>query len=342
MTSGDTLVRLVEQAGRLQDTMHFSVDLAGETPSEFDGTIAWETPSITDPGTPVPAGLHDHPRYRLVRQIGEGGMGTVWLAEHLVLGRNVALKVIRSEFLVKPGAVERFRRESRAVAKLQHANIVAAYDAEEAGGTHFLVMEYVEGVNLSDLIKANGAMSVADVVRAGVDTALGLAAAHAAGMIHRDIKPHNLIRTKSGRTKILDFGLATAEAGSGEITGENVVMGTPDYIAPEQTVDAHAADARSDIYSLGCAIYVMLTGKVPFPVAGTMQKFFAHQHTAARPIRDLRPEVPAALEEVVTRMMAKRPGDRYQSALEVAEALTESKTADRNSERKPSSKSRRG
>lgn len=337
LTTNDTLVRLVGEAERISDTLNFPIGGSGETPSAFDGTIAWETaPAAVD--SVIPMGLRDHPRYRLLRQIGAGGMGTVWLAEHSVLGRNVAIKVIRPEYMAKPGAVERFRRESRAVAKLQHANIVAAYDAEEAGGIHFLVMEYVEGVNLGDLIKTGGALPISDVIRAGFDTALGLAAAHSQGLIHRDIKPHNLIRTPAGRTKILDFGLATAEAGTGELTGENMVMGTPDYIAPEQAVDAHTADARSDVYSLGCALYAMLTGKVPFAVNGTLKKLDAHRTRTAIPILELRPEAPAALAEVVARMMAKRPDDRFQSALEVAEALTESKTA----EPKPPKKSRRG
>src|SRR5205814_4997818 len=172
------------------------------------------------------------------------GMGSVWPAEHAVMRRPVALKVIRPEFLSRPGAAERFTREVRAAAKLHHPHIVTAFDAEEVGGMHFLVMEYVEGQTLADRLAA-GPLPAAEACRAVRDAARGLAHAHAHGLTHRDVKPSNLIRTPAGLTKVLDFGLATAEAGCGEgLTGQNMVVGTPDYIAPEQAVEAHAADAR--------------------------------------------------------------------------------------------------
>jgi tRNA A-37 threonylcarbamoyl transferase component Bud32 len=251
-------------------------------------------------------------------------MGTVWLAEHRVMGRRVALKVIRPEHLARPGAAERFRREAHAAARLQHAGIVAAHDAEQAGPSHFLVMEYVEGVSLAEYLASRGPLPVAEACRLARDAALALQHAHERGMVHRDVKPHNLMLTPEGQVKVLDFGLAAFAAGEGPdkgLTAANMVVGTPDYIAPEQAVDAHAADGRSDVYSLGCTLYQLLTGRVPFPGDSTLAKLDAHRAGGPAPLRALRPDVPARLAAVLAKLMAKRPQDRYPTAADAARAL---------------------
>jgi Flp pilus assembly secretin CpaC/tetratricopeptide (TPR) repeat protein len=281
-----------------------------------------------------PGELADHPRYRLIRLLGRGGMGAVYLAEHRHMARPVALKVINSEILNKRGSLRRFEQEVRTAAKLDHPNIVAAYDADQAGNLHFLVMEYVEGQNLADYLKEQCSMPVKQACGIIRQAARGLQHAHERGMVHRDIKPHNLMLTPSGQVKVLDFGLArfAAEPGSemneGEaspkphLTGAGAVMGSADYIAPEQARDGHAADCRSDIYSLGCTLYHLLANQPPFPEGTAPEKLHRHGTQDPRGLTTLRPEVPNELAKVVAKMMAKRPEDRYQSAAEVAAALT--------------------
>jgi regulation of enolase protein 1 (concanavalin A-like superfamily) len=264
-------------------------------------------------------------------------MGTVWQAQHLLMERLVALKVIHPQFTTDPVTVERFRRELKAAARLHHPHVVAAYDAEQAGPTHFLVMEYVEGQNLAAYLKARGPLPVPEACRYARQAALGLQYAHERGMVHRDIKPHNLMRTPDGQIKILDFGLARlgstiptetalipTEAGSpsaGLLTAAGGVMGTPDYLAPEQAANPGAADIRADIYSLGCSLYQLLTGQVPFPGDDPREKIARHSSSVPPPLTALRPEVPPALAGVVARMMAKDPANRPQTPAEVAEAL---------------------
>ena len=288
----------------------------------FAETVGLPTGSAADHRPPE---LADHPRYRLLRPLGRGGMGHVWLAEHTVLRRPVALKLVRPEFLDRPEAVERFRREVRAAGNLSHPNIVAAHDAEQAGGTHFLVMEFIDGETLAERIEA-GPVSVEEACRWVVDAARGLEHARLQGLIHRDVKPHNLIRERAtGRVKVLDFGLAgvTAAGEASGLTGGNVVIGTPDYIAPEQAVDARKADTRSDVYSLGCTLYHLLAGRPPFPGDTVLQKIDAHRHDQPQPLTAVRRDLTPALAELVARMMAKDPSQRPQTPGEVAAALEE-------------------
>jgi hypothetical protein len=285
------------------------------------------------PDGDIPPELALHPRYRVLRLLGKGGMGTVYLAEHRRMGRPVALKVIDPSLLRHAGALPRFQQEVRAAARLDHANIVAAYDADQAGGLHFLVMEYVEGRNLADHLAETGPLPVAEACDAARQAALGLQHAHERGMVHRDIKPHNLMRVPSGQVKVLDFGLARfaaeppgAPAGdrthaSPHLTGSGAVMGTADYIAPEQARDAHGADARADVYSLGCTLYHLLAGRPPFAGGTAAEKVCRHASEEPAELRALRPGVPEGLAAVLGRMMAKKPEDRYPTAAAAAEAL---------------------
>jgi uncharacterized protein (TIGR03067 family) len=318
-TSGDSFTELLRSARALPEAV---APTAGTPlPAAVSGQTSLWGPTDAEAAEAPPA-LAGHPRYRQVRLLGSGGMGSVWLAEHRVMGRHVAVKVIRPELVAKAGAAERFRREAQAAARLSHPNIVAAYDADEAGDSTLLAMEYVEGVNLADELRRRGPLPIAEACDAVRQAALGLQHAFERGLVHRDLKPHNLMRAADGTVKVLDFGLAVLGDGAGPgLTGGGVVVGTPDYIAPEQAEDSHAADVRSDIYSLGCTLYHLLTGRVPFPDDSVLRKLDGHRRDEPAPVRRLRPEAPPALAAVVAKMMAKRPDQRYQTPAEVVAAL---------------------
>ena len=246
--------------------------------------------------------------------VGHGGMGSVYEAEHRVMQRRVALKVINDRYLATPDVAARFRREVRAAARLSHRNIVTAYDAERAGSNHFLVMEFVEGVTIGRLVKEHGPLPVAEACDYAGQAALGLQHAHEQGLVHRDIKPDNLVRDPGGVVKVLDFGLAalttecrdalrdtspvmdtTASQLDGNdqhLTCINEVMGTLDFMAPEQAANAHAVDIRADVYSLGCTLYYMLTGRVLYPEPSRLQKTLAHREQPVPSVRQMRSEVP--------------------------------------------------
>lgn len=282
------------------------------------------TPFTHRPTGDLPSELLDHPRYRPIRLLGQGGMGTVWLAEHRLMGRQVAVKIIHPEFLRKPGALPRFRQEVLAASRLHHPNIVTAFEAEDAGSTHLLATEYVEGVTLADELRRLGRLGISNACDAIRQAAVGLAHAAERGLVHRDLKPHNLMRTPDGVVKILDFGLATLtnpQPGDGGLTGANIVLGTPDYIAPEQAEGSRNADVRSDVYSLGCTLYHLLTGQVPYPGESVLKKLDGHRGGEPTPLTRLRPEVPRELAGVVAKMMEKDPQRRYQTPTEVAVAL---------------------
>jgi WD40 repeat protein/serine/threonine protein kinase len=300
-----------------------------------------EAPTRLGPGsaTPLPAvvrippELAGHPRYRVLRLLGRGGMGAVYLAEHLRMGRLVALKVINDDLWRQPGALARFQQEVRAAAQLDHPNLVAALDADQAGDLHFLVMEYVEGRNLADHLAENGPLPLAEAADIARQAALGLQHAHERGMIHRDVKPHNLMRTAAGEIKLLDFGLARLAAvpgpdmpagegtGRTHLTAPGTIVGTPDYIAPEQGSDPRGADGRADLYSLGCTLYHLLAGQPPFPEGTVREKLARHAAEEPRSLRELRAEVPKGLAAVVAGLMAKRPEDRFPTPAAAAAAL---------------------
>lgn len=282
----------------------------------------------------IPKDLRDHPKYKIGRCLGAGGMGLVYHAEHRVMERAVALKIIHRDLFRHPLAVERFHQEVKAAARLAHPNIVAAYDAEQAGETHFLVMEFVDGITLSRLIAKRGPLSVAHACNYARQAALGLQHAFENGMVHRDIKPQNLMLTRKGQIKILDFGLARLAGESSEaaalpagklkpgITSAGDIMGTPDYMAPEQSMDSRKADIRADIYSLGCTLYFLLTGQTPFTEGSAQTKVFSHRYFQPPAVTELRDDLPAEMASVVKKMMAKDPADRYQTPAEVVKALT--------------------
>ncbi|TWT38708.1 serine/threonine-protein kinase [Blastopirellula retiformator] len=272
----------------------------------------------------VPAQLADHARYRIVRRLGAGGMGVVFEAEHRLMERPVALKVIHGQLVSNEIAVERFRMEVKAAARLSHRNIVAAYDAEQAGDLHFLVMEYIDGVSLADIVKRRGRLSLLHACNFALQAAQGLEHARQQGMVHRDIKPQNMMRTSRGVIKILDFGLARLaekETGDGRLTEDFATLGTPDYIAPEQAHDSKSADIRSDIYSLGCTLYYLLAGQVPFPNGTSLDKVISHSERQPTALMQLRPDLPLEVAQIVERMMAKDPAQRFQTPAELVEAL---------------------
>jgi serine/threonine-protein kinase len=267
-------------------------------------------------------------QYVVVERLGEGGMGTVFKARHRRLDRIDALKVIRKDHLANATAVQRFHQEARLAARVSHVNIVSIYDASEADGMHFLAMEYVDGIDLAKLVQRNGPLPIAQACEFIRQAALGLEHAHECGLVHRDIKPSNLfVNPKKGLVKVLDMGLArmlkAAHEGdeAGGLTHTGVVMGTPDYISPEQAINSSQVDIRSDIYSLGCTLYFLLTGQVPYPGGSLTEKLLRRQLEDGRPVNELRPEVPGELAAIVAGMMARKPDDRYATPGEVAEAL---------------------
>jgi tRNA A-37 threonylcarbamoyl transferase component Bud32 len=295
----------------------------GQVTTAFSDPAA-TTPEAAEAGAPQADSLG---QYDLLEKLGEGGMGQVFKARHRLMNRLFALKVIHKERLDNPAAVDRFQREIRALAQLGHPNIVGARYADQVGDTHFLVMEYVEGVTLARLVREEGPLPVpraCDYVRQAADA---LQHAHEHGLVHRDVKPSNLLLTPAGQIKLLDLGLARLreDRPAGEdLTAAGAVMGTPDYMAPEQWDDTHAVDVRADVYSLGCTLYHLLTGHPPFSgpeYNTTTRKMRAHAEAPVPPVRRQRPDVPEGLAAVLDRMLAKDPARRYATPGEVGTAL---------------------
>jgi len=273
--------------------------------------------------------------YVILGKLGQGGMGVVFKARHRRLGRVGALKLLPPSFARDRDAVMRFRREVEAAGKLKHPNLVAAQDADEDRGVHFLVMDYVEGHDLDRMVRDRGPMAVTQAVDCLIQAARGLEAAHAQGIIHRDIKPANLMLDSSGTVRVLDLGLARivdaanpyGKSTKGRLTQSGMYMGTVDYMAPEQAEDSHRVDHRADIYSLGCTLYYLLTGQEPFMGETVLKKLMAHMERPAPSLRHARRDVPSSLDAAYLSMMAKRPEDRPASMTEVVALLQASKTA---------------
>ena len=260
--------------------------------------------------------------FRLVAKLGAGGMGTVFKAEQVSKKRLVALKVMNKDLTAKPGYVQRFHREARAMGKLDHPNLVRCFAAGEQFGFAYLAMEFIDGGSLQDRL-ANGPLSVSEAVTVVIDVANGLQAAHEIGLVHRDVKPDNILITKAGVPKVTDLGLAkAADEESSGLTQTGIGIGTPLYASPEQVRDAKTVDARSDVYSLGCVLYACLVGRPPFVADSLLGMITAKEKGSYVPASVAKPGVPTALDRVLSKMLAKVPDHRYDSCALVAQELT--------------------
>ena len=274
-------------------------------------------------------------QYLILDKLGEGGMGKVYKAIQMSLARVVALKVIRSNLLKSATALKRFRREVKAAGALNHPNIVRVFDAEQTGFRHYLAMEYIAGSDMANLVRNRGPLPIPIACSYVRQAALGLQHAHERGMVHRDIKPSNVLvavgeggqYTARGPVKILDMGLARMQdtppedSSSTELTKTGTVIGTPDFMSPEQAKNSSQVDHRSDLYSLGCTFYYLLTGDVPFPTGSPLEKLLQHQMDAPRPLQLLRMDIPAQVATIVQTLLEKKPERRFQSAAALAHAL---------------------
>lgn len=267
--------------------------------------------------------------YLLLDQLDKSATGQVFKAKHRMLGRVVALKILSAEAMRSRERVERFRRKVRILARLDHPNLVTAYDAGEREGTHYLIMEYVDGWDLTTLLRQYGPLPVGHALNYVMQAGAGLGYAHSQGVYHRNVKPSNLLVDRQGVVKVIGLGLARVdfealpdEASMGdELTAVGRVMGTSDYMAPEQSVDSSRADHRADVYSLGCTLCTLLSGRPPYPMDSPLKRIAAHRKLPIPSLRALRPDVSTTLDAVFHKMLAKRPDDRQQSMNEVIAAL---------------------
>ncbi len=254
-------------------------------------------------------------KYKLLRLLGSGGMSTVYLAQHTIFDQRRAIKVLPKNKLASRTYLERFYREGRAAASLNHRNIIRVYDIGNDGDTHYLVMEFVEGLDIYELVKQKGPLGITATIDYTIQTLTGLSHAHENELVHRDVKPANLLVTVEGTVKLLDLGLALfrEEDSSLTVMHNERVLGTADYLSPEQAVDSHNVDLRADIYSTGCTMYYMLSGRPPFNDGSLAQRIARHQTVDPEPIKGLRRDCPDELAAIVEKMMAKNPDDRYQA-----------------------------
>ncbi|HSG72157.1 MAG TPA: serine/threonine-protein kinase [Planctomycetaceae bacterium] len=266
--------------------------------------------------------------YVVMDKIGAGGMGRIYRAKHRLMDRIVALKVLPPDLANHPTVVQRFEREVKAAAQLHHPNIVMAFDADCASGRHFMVMEYIRGIDLSALVKQRGVLSVARSLSYIYQAARGLHYAHIQKMIHRDVKPGNLMVDASETVKILDLGLvmfkdSIRNSSIINLTNQNVVLGTVDFMSPEQAMNSKYVDERGDIYSLGMTLYYLLVGKPAYGGKTAVERLLAHRDAPLPSLSEARDDVDSRLDAIFRKMIAKTPQDRYQSMLEVIDALTE-------------------
>lgn len=331
-----------ERATLFQYLLELELDYrrrAGEQPTagEYSATYPDFKPQVDQcfGGKPPPAQPTPQPaaktvtrlgEYDLLEQIGEGGMGAVYKARHRRMNRIVALKVLSPRIVGTPQAIERFQREVQTISQLSHPHIVTAFDAGEDQGVHYLVMEFVAGQDLSSLLRERGRLPVTEALRYILQTAEGLEYAHKKGIVHRDIKPGNLLLDQEGKIRILDLGLARTvkqneEELHTELTAPQQMLGTVDYMSPEQAANSRSVDHRTDIYSLGCTLYRLLTNHSLYDGDTAIERIVAHREQPIPSLRDERPEVPLSVEKLYRRMVAKKPQDRPESFAEVIAAL---------------------
>ncbi len=264
-------------------------------------------------------------KFKLLERVGVGGMGQVFLCEHMFMKRRVAIKVLPPAKAEQPAALGRFYREARAAGILEHPNIVRTHDIDQDGNLHFIVMEYVDGSNLLEIVKKFGPMDIGRAAGYVKQVASGLDFAFRSGIIHRDVKPGNVLVDRKGNARVLDMGLARFFKDTSDMLtvkyDDKIVLGTADYVAPEQVANSHSVDVRADVYALGATLYFLLAGHPPFPTGTVSQKLLWHRTKEPTAIRQIRPEVSEELAAVVAKMMAKDPNVRYQSPGEVLQAL---------------------
>ncbi len=303
----------------------------GDASTEPDGGSPIQATMVVDAGTrklPVPESLRDHPQFSIEAVIGRGGMGIVYLSRHRLTGRREALKILQPELAAKPDIRSRFLREIQTSARLDHANICRVYNAFEEGELLGLVMEYVPGRDLDSYVRKHGVLSVQQAAEVAMQVCRGLEHAQQKGMIHRDIKPANLMYAVvdgKASVKILDFGLTkgvqSVAQNDPQVTQQDRVLGTPHYISPEQSIDARTVDIRSDLYSLGCTLYFLLTGRPPFNGTNINEVLQAHRMTVARAIHEVNANVPVAFSILIQTWMAKDPDQRPQTPAEAIRML---------------------
>jgi serine/threonine-protein kinase len=261
-------------------------------------------------------------RYAILERLGSGSMGRVYKAHHVMMDRVVALKIIAPEIATNERVVARFQREMKLVGRLDHPNVVRAYDADQIKTILYIVMEYVPGESLAQKLRT-GLIPPVEMTQYAAQAALGLAHAHEQGIVHRDIKPSNLLLTENQRIKVLDLGLGVlmeADEQTSFATADGIAVGTIDYMSPEQAC-GHDVDGRSDLFSLGCAMYFLMSGKLPFPGDNPIERLGKRLGGKPVPITDVLPDIPSSLVQVLGKLMAHKPHDRYQSAGEASEAL---------------------
>ena len=259
-------------------------------------------------------------RYALISHLARGGMADVFVGRDQLLDRQVAVKVLHGEYAANEAFVERFRREAQAAANLAHPNVVNIYDWGRDRGVYYMVMELIEGRNLRDILRSEGALLPRRVAEIGIEVAAALSAAHERGLVHRDIKPANVLLTTDGSVKVTDFGIARAWDDSEQLTRTGAVIGTATYFSPEQA-QGHTADGRSDLYSLGVVMYELLTGSPPFSGESPVAVAYQHVREAASHPSQLNPNIPDALDAVVMTCLAKDPDQRYQTSEELIDDL---------------------
>jgi len=295
-----------------------------ETPGDMDSTTADAGANRQQPAeskkSQKPRQLGD---FKLIKKLGQGGMGEVFLATQLSLDRHVAIKTLSKEMAKREGTVKRFIREARSMAKLQHPNVVQVYAADSQQGIHFAAIEYIDGMSMEDWIAKLGQLSIGDALHVTLRCAEALKHAHDQNMIHRDIKPDNILITAKGVVKVADFGLAKAIDEDVSMTQSGTGLGTPLYMAPEQARNAKHVDQRTDIYALGCTLYCFVTGELPFTGTTMLELIMAKEKGVFKSARKLNREVPDRLDLMIDKMISKEPGSRYANCDELIRSLSQ-------------------